>query len=149
MVIPKKVAKSIADNEFLKADPLDPDVAIEDVKNKVMNMPRQLLSQNNNNGFMISVESGAKGSLFNVFQMTGLLGQQYINGKRVTECRSQGTIFDQVFVVGSFGSGLSPKEFFSHVGNRRTSFNNITDCIFSEKAHQTDGKKWFSTMMEA
>ena len=149
VVIPKKVAKSIVDNEFLKADPLVPDVAIEDVKNKVMNMPRQLLSQNNNNGFMISVESGAKGSPFNVFQMTGLLGQQYINGKRLTDGRSQGTIFYHVFVVGSFGSGLSPKEFFSHAGNGRTSFNNITDWIFSEKAHQIDGKKWFSTMMEA
>ena len=64
---------------------------------------------------MISVGSGAKGSLFNVYQMTGLLGQQYING------RPQGTIFDQEFVVGSFGSGLSPKEFFSHARTGRTS----------------------------
>ena len=70
---------------FVKADPLDPDVAVEDVKNKVMNMKRQQLNQNDNNGFMISVESGAKGSLFNVCQMTGLLGQQYINGKRLTD----------------------------------------------------------------
>ena len=45
--------------------------------------------------------------------MTGLLGQQYINGQRLTDGRSQGTIFDQGFIVGSFGSGLSPKAFFS------------------------------------
>ena len=48
---------------------------------------------------MISVESEAKGSLFNVFQMTGLLGQQHINSKRLTGGILQGTIFDQGFVV--------------------------------------------------
>ena len=73
VVIPKKVVKSIVDNEFLKADSLDPDVAVEDVKNQVMNMSRQLLIQNDNNGFMISVDSRAKGNLFNVCQMTGCL----------------------------------------------------------------------------
>ena len=95
VLIPRKVVKSIVDNEFLKADPLNPDVAVEDVKNKVMNMSRQQLSKNDNNGFMISVEPGAKGSLFNLCQMTGLLGQQYINGKRLTDSILQGTIFDQ------------------------------------------------------
>ena len=57
---------SIVDNEFLKADSLDPDVAVEDVKNKVMNMSRQKLSQTDSNSFLINVGSGAKGSLFNV-----------------------------------------------------------------------------------
>ena len=91
---PQKVVKSIVDNEFLKPNPLNPDVALEDVKNKIINMSRQLLSQNDNNGFMIGVGPGAKGSLLNVCQMTGLLGQQYINGKRLTDDRPQGTIFD-------------------------------------------------------
>ena len=86
-----------------------------------MNMSRQQLSQNDNNDFMISVESGAKGSLFNIFQMIRLLGQQYINGKRLTDDMQQGTIFDQGFIVGSFGSGLTPKEFFNHARAGRTS----------------------------
>ena len=72
-------------------------------------MSRQQLSQNDNNGFMASVESGAKGSLFNVCQMTGLLGQQYINGKRLTDDILQGTIFDQEFILGSCGSRLTPE----------------------------------------
>ena len=55
VVTPRKVVKSITDNEFSKADPLNPDVAVEDVKNKIMNMSRQQLNQNNNHGFMISV----------------------------------------------------------------------------------------------
>ena len=70
---------------------------------------------------MISVGSGAKGSLFSVCQMTRLLEQQYVNGKRLTDPSAQGTIFDQLFVIGSFGSGLSPKMFFSHARTGRTS----------------------------
>ena len=121
MVIPRKVVKSIVDKEFLKANSLDPDVAVEDVENNVMNMSRQQLSQNDNNGFMISVESGAKVSLFNVCQMTGLLGQQCINRKSLTDGIPQRTIFDQEFAIGSFGSRLSPKEFFSHARAGRMS----------------------------
>ena len=98
VVIPRKVIKSIVDNDFLKADSLDPDVVAEDVENNVMNMSRQQLSQNDNNGFMISVESGAKGSLFNVCQMTELLGQQYINGKRLTHRILRRTIFDHLLL---------------------------------------------------
>lgn len=75
-------------------------------------MSKQQLSQDDENDFMISVKSGAKGSLFNVCQMTGLHGQQYINRKRLTD--GGPTIFDQGFVVGSLGSGLIPKEFFNH-----------------------------------
>ena len=109
VVIPRKVVKSIVGNEFLKANPLNTDATVEDVKNKIMNMSNQQLNQNDNNGFVISVESGAKGSLFNACQMIRLPGQQFINGKRLTDSRLQGTIFDQAFIVGSFGSRLSPK----------------------------------------
>ena len=59
VVIPRKVVKSIVDNEFLKTNSLGPDIAVEDVKN----------------GFMISVGSRAKGSPFNVCRITRLLGQ--------------------------------------------------------------------------
>ena len=60
MVIPGRGVKSIADKEFLKVDPLDPDVAVEDVNTKVMNMLSVQLRQNGNNSFMISAGSGAK-----------------------------------------------------------------------------------------
>ena len=43
VVIPKKVVKSIVDNEFLKNGPPNPGVAAEDVKNKIMNTSRQQL----------------------------------------------------------------------------------------------------------
>ena len=45
VVISKKVVKSIVDNEFLKANSLNPDAAAEDVKNKIMNMSRQQLTK--------------------------------------------------------------------------------------------------------
>ena len=61
VVILRKLVKSIVDSEFLKVDPLNRDVAAEDVKNKIINMSRQRLNQNDNNGFIISIESGAKG----------------------------------------------------------------------------------------
>ena len=99
VVIPRKVVKSVEDNEFLKVDSLDSDVAVEDVKNKIMNMSEQQLNQNDNNGFMVSVESGGKGSLFNVCHMTVMLEQQYINGKMLTDEITQGTIFDQGFTL--------------------------------------------------
>ena len=62
VVIPRKIVKSIVDNEFLKADLLDPDVTVEDVKNKkVMNMSRQQLSQqyiNGNNNIWTTDDKG-------------------------------------------------------------------------------------------
>ena len=144
VVIPRKAVKSIVDNEFLKADSLNSYVAAEDVKNKIMSMSRQQLSQNDDNGFIISVESGAKRSLFNVCQMTGLLGQQYINGKRLTDDMPQGTIFDQGFTVGSFGSGLTPKEFFNHARAGRTS---ICDTALAT-SHTGYSQRKLITLME-
>ena len=58
--------------------------------------------------------------------MTGLLGQQFINGKTLTGDMLQGTIFDQGFITGSFGSGLTPKEFFSHARTGKTSLCDTT-----------------------
>ena len=84
-------------------------------------MSRQQLNQNDNNGFMASIESGAKGSLFNACQVTRLFGEQYINGKMLTDDIPQRNIFDQGFIIGSFGSGLSPKEFFNHARAGKTS----------------------------
>ena len=82
---------------------LNPDVAVEHIKSKIMNMSKQLLNQNENNGFMISVESVAKGSLFNVCQMTVLLGQQCINGNRLTDGES--TSFDQDLLLDRLDLG--------------------------------------------
>ena len=66
------------------------------------------------NGFMVSVKSGAKGSLFNLCQMTGMLGQQHINSARLSNPSMAAQDFYQKgFITGSFGTGLTPKQFFA------------------------------------
>ena len=91
---------------------------------------------------MISVESGAKESLLNVCQMTGLLGHQYI-----TDDIPQGIIFDQVFIVGSFGSGMSPQEFFSHARTGRTSLCDTALTTLQTGYSQTELVKLIEKMV--
>ena len=76
--------------------------------------------------------------------MIRLLGQQYINGKRLTDDMQQGTIFDQGFIVGSFGSGLTPKEFFNHARAGRTS---ICDTALAP-SHTGYSQRKLITLME-
>ena len=59
-------------------------IYLSNVKDKVMGMAKQQLSSSTfKNEFMTSVNSGAKGRLFNFCQMTEMLAQQYINGERL------------------------------------------------------------------
>ena len=46
VVISRKVVKRVAGNEVLKVDLQKPGVAVEDVKNKIMNMSKKQLNQN-------------------------------------------------------------------------------------------------------
>ena len=68
------------------------------------------------NNFKVTEESGSKGSIFNICQITSMLGQQTIDGKRVyglihpqdNEFKNRG------FIERSFVEGLSPREFLHH-----------------------------------
>lgn len=68
------------------------------------------------NNFKVTEESGSKGSIFNTCQITSLLGQQTIDGRRVyglfhpqdNEFKNRG------FIESSFVQGLKPREFFHH-----------------------------------
>jgi DNA-directed RNA polymerase beta' subunit len=68
------------------------------------------------NNFTATEESGSKGSIFNICQITSLLGQQTIDGKRVyglihpqdNEFKNRG------FIERSFVEGLRPREFLHH-----------------------------------
>ena len=133
-MIPREVVESIVNKEFSKVSVgQGPDtVVIENLKNKVMNMSKEQLSQDDDNGFMISV----KGSLFNVCQMTEMVRQQYINGKRLTEGGPK--IFDQGSVVGSFELRISPDEFFSHARAGRTSL--CDTALITSQTEYSQGK---------
>lgn len=92
-------------------------------------------AMNETNNFLSTVGAGSKGDFFNIAQLTGLLGQQNLNGKRVKfnmnhqkrtlphypfegltkerEYESRG------FVRHSFIHGLNPQEFFFHAMSGR------------------------------
>lgn len=87
------------------------------------------------NNFLVTVSSGAKGDYFNIAQITGLLGQQNLENKRVSPMLSHGkrTLphypFDSLskereyesrgFIRHSFIHGLTPHEFFFHAMSGR------------------------------
>ncbi|CAG7659208.1 unnamed protein product, partial [Allacma fusca] len=76
------------------------------------------------NAPLIMAQCGSKGSYINISQMIACVGQQAINGKRVSEgfyqrslphfCRNDRGPEAKGFVANSFFSGLTPTEFFFH-----------------------------------
>lgn len=79
-----------------------------------MKKSKDSLSPSNN--FKVTEESGSKGSIFNICQITSLLGQQTIDGKRVTGLiHPQDNEFkNRGFIERSFVEGLRPREFLHH-----------------------------------
>lgn len=83
-----------------------------------------------NNNFMKTIISGAKGDYFNICQITGLLGQQDIEGTRVNNLLSNHTrslyhyplkienqdmmYESRGFIRNSFIHGLNPREYWFH-----------------------------------
>lgn len=90
---------------------------------------KDALSSDNN--FISTVTSGSKGDFFNIAQITGLLGQQCIDGERIPLMLNNGTrslphynpdgelsltekYEARGFIRSSFIRGLNPREFFFH-----------------------------------
>tara|TARA_Y100000389_G_scaffold202567_4_gene248242 strand:- start:105 stop:2855 length:2751 start_codon:yes stop_codon:yes gene_type:complete len=87
------------------------------------------------NNFLSTVNSGSKGAVFNIAQITGLLGQQNLKGQRVPATLSNGrrTLhhypFEKIspemeyesrgFISSSFINGLNPREFYFHAMSGR------------------------------
>ncbi len=90
-----------------------------------------------NNNFIQTVTSGSKGDFFNIAQITGLLGQQNLSGKRLPLFLNNGTrtiphyhknpddltisekYESRGFIESSFIGGLNPREFFFHACSGR------------------------------
>ena len=93
-------------------------------------------SMDKDNNFLSTVMSGSKGDFFNIAQITGLLGQQNIEGKRIPKHLNNGTrtlphypmkkmnmdleYESRGFIRNSFIHGLNPKEFYLHAMTGRT-----------------------------
>lgn len=87
------------------------------------------------NNFITVITSGSKGDFFNITQITGLLGQQNIKGKRIEMTLNKGTrtlhhypfqitskeqeFESRGFISSSFLSGLNMQEFWFHAATGR------------------------------
>ncbi|RZD41126.1 MAG: hypothetical protein CXT73_05570 [Methanobacteriota archaeon] len=89
-----------------------------------------LQSLNKTNRFVSMVNAGSKGSELNIAQMTSCLGQQNVNGKRISYGYADRTLphfskYDDSpaargFVESSYIGGLKPEELFFHAMGGRT-----------------------------
>ncbi|MCX6665535.1 MAG: DNA-directed RNA polymerase subunit A' [Euryarchaeota archaeon] len=77
-----------------------------------------------NNSAVIMAKSGARGSMLNLSQMSGCVGQQAVRGERISRGYQQRTLphfkrgdlgaSAKGFVASSYKSGLTPTEYFFH-----------------------------------
>ena len=98
-----------------------------------LRIARDALGDKNN--FISTVRSGSKGDFFNIAQITGLLGQQNLKGKRVQCTLNNGsrtlphypyditdrrdTYESRGFIDNGFLHGLNPRQFYFHAMSGR------------------------------
>lgn len=102
--------------------------ALSKAKDIGLKIAKDALQEDNN--FLSTVISGAKGDFFNIAQVTGLLGQQNLNGQRVTPVLNNGqrtlphydfhnlSLREEYeargFIDASFIKGLNPQQYYFH-----------------------------------
>ena len=127
--------------------------ALNKAKDIGMRIAKDSMSRDNN--LLSTVGSGSKGDFFNITQLTGLLGQQNLLGKRVTPTLNNGQrtlphypfgklpkkieYESRGFVRHSFIHGLNPQEFYFHAMSGRegicdgpTVVSQTAGCLFLE-----------------
>lgn len=107
--------------------------ALSKAKDVGLRIAKESLDEDNN--FLSTVGSGSKGDFFNIAQITGLLGQQNLQGQRAPFALNHGqrTLphypFNKLsleqeyesrgFIASSFIKGLNPREFYFHAMSGR------------------------------
>eukprot|EP01059_Diplonema_ambulator_P031774 TRINITY_DN5945_c5_g1_i1.p1 TRINITY_DN5945_c5_g1~~TRINITY_DN5945_c5_g1_i1.p1 ORF type:complete len:1903 (+),score=692.17 TRINITY_DN5945_c5_g1_i1:284-5710(+) len=107
----------------------------EEMINTILNKTREdagrraQQSLTRNNSFKVMVAAGSKGSYLNISQITAVVGQQNVGGKRIPYGFRKRTLphFTQDdygpesrgFVQNSYLEGLTPSEFFFHMSGGR------------------------------
>ena len=127
----KKIEESVS-NPVIREAKIS--VALNKAKDFGMKIARENMSEDN--CFISTVMSGSKGDFFNIAQITGLVGQQNITGKRVQAVFNKGKrtlphyrydLSDNIeyefeskgFIRHSFMQGINPKEFWYHAMSGR------------------------------
>lgn len=118
-----EIEKNIS-NEYIREVKING--ALGKAKDIGMNIVKERINSNN---FISTITSGSKGSIFNIAQITSLLGQQNIGGERIQpQLYGDRTLmhypFENLtdiekyeskgFIKNSFIRGLDPEEFFFH-----------------------------------
>jgi len=109
--------------------------ALSKAKDMGLKIAKNALRPTNN--FISTVKSGAKGDFFNIAQITGLLGQQNVTGKRVAYTLNNGLrslphypfsglpvdkeYESHGFIDSSFIKGLNPMQYYFHSMSGRES----------------------------
>lgn len=131
--------------------------AMSQAKDIGMRIAKNAMSKDNN--FLTTVGSGAKGDYFNIAQLTGLLGQQNLEGKRVTPMMNHGRrslphypfgkmskereYESRGFIKNSFIHGLTPQEFFFHAMSGR---EGVCDKLVSQTASCQQRSCWVNSV---
>ncbi|MHA2037397.1 MAG: hypothetical protein ACW98X_13240 [Promethearchaeota archaeon] len=139
------IQKSILEADRIKETTSHPgimEMRINAALNKAKDVGLRIAKENlqEDNHFLSTVISGSKGDFVNIAQITGLLGQQNISGKRIPKVLNNGKrtlphypmegltseqeYESRGFISSSFIKGLNPREFYLHAMSGR---EGITD----------------------
>lgn len=122
-----------------RSDPLEEDLREREILNIIKNtsgkidkMTYDILDKDN--PFILGIDSGSKGTKFNIGQVMSKLGQQYLYSKRITKRTKFYTKNDlnpesQGYIFRSFGSGLNCGEYFSHTESTRVGILDTTTKV--------------------
>ena len=114
------------DESFMKEIDLAYKGTVDTFQNSLTNLcfPGGLVKKFPNNNLQFMIQSGAKGSTVNSMQMSCLLGQQELEGRRPRLMPNGNTLpsflpYDPSpisggFICNSFMTGLTPQEYFFH-----------------------------------
>jgi DNA-directed RNA polymerase beta' subunit len=148
------ISKCYIEAEGIKANTFNPAIcevkitgSLSKAKDMGLKIAKNALLEDNN--FISTVKSGAKGDFFNIAQIIGLLGQQNIMGQRVIPTLNDGkrTLphypFENLslgqqyesrgFIDTSFIKGLNPKQYYFHNMSGRGEYCYLLLYIFITK----------------
>jgi DNA-directed RNA polymerase beta' subunit len=140
ILIKKEVEKCIYEAESIKNEihnPIIKEARVNSSLNKAKDLGFKIAQDAilPTNNFLSTIKSGSKGDIYNLAQMTGLLGQQNLKGSRVQPSLNNkqrtlphykfGKLFPEQeyeskgFISSPFIKGLNPREFYFHACSGR------------------------------
>lgn len=108
------------------------ELKILEILNKARNECGDIVKQSDlHNNMTLIIDSGARGNILNIVQMSACVGQQALRGNRIEKgyvgrtlsCFKKGDLSPEArgFIKSNFKGGLNPKEFFFHAITGRDS----------------------------